>query len=113
LISTSYGQDITWVTIYLDDILVHSSNVQVHAQHLEIVFQSLQNAGLTLRGTKCHIGVITQLRYLGHIFSAKGMSPDPSKVQDVTDWPTPTNPTEVQQFFGLASYYRCYILIFF
>ena len=100
-----------FVTIYLDDILIHSNNVQVHAQHLKVVFQRLQNAGLTLRGTKCHIG-LPSVRYLGHIFSAKGMSPDPSKVQDITDWPTPTNPTEVRQFLGLASYYRRYILNF-
>ena len=100
-----------FVTIYLDNILIHSNNVQVHAQHLKVVFQCLQNAGLTLRGTKCHIG-LPSVRYLGNIFSAKGMSPDPSKVQDITDWPTPTNPTEVRQFLGLASYYRRYILNF-
>ena len=40
------------------------------------------------------------------------MSSDPSKVQDNTDWPTPTNPTEVHQFLGLASYYRRYIFNF-
>ena len=100
-----------FVTIYLDDILIHSNNVQVHTQHLEVVFQCLQNAGLTLRGTKCHIG-LPSVRYLGHIFSAKGMSPDPSKVQDITDWPPPTNSTEIRQFLGLASYYRRYILNF-
>ena len=59
-----------FVTIYLDDILIHSNNVQVHAQHLKVVFQRLKNAGLTLRGMKCHIG-LPSLRYLGHIVSAK------------------------------------------
>ena len=100
-----------FVTIYLDDILIHSDSVATHAQHLKMVFQRIRDAGLTLRGAKCHIG-LPSVRYLGHVFSAKGMSPDPSKIQDITDWPSPTNPTEVRQFLGLASYYRRYILNF-
>jgi len=62
-----------FVTIYLDDILIHSDS---HVEHLKIVFQRIRDAGLTLRGTKCHIG-LPSVRYLGHMFSAKGMSPDP------------------------------------
>ena len=97
-----------YVTIYLDDILIHSTTEQVHGQHLREVFQHLTNAGLTLRGRKCHIG-LTNVSYLGHVFSATGMSPDPKKVQAVKEWPVPINATEVRQFLGLASYYRRYI----
>ena len=97
-----------FVTIYLDDILIHSKDEQTHKSHLETVFQRLSNAGLTLRGTKCHIGM-SSVQYLGHVFSSDGMSPDPNKIKVVTDWPTPTNITEVRQFLGLASYYRRYI----
>jgi len=104
-------QGLPFVTIYLDDILVHSDSVETHAQHLKVVFQRIRDAGLTLRGSKCHIR-LSSVRYLGHVFSAKGMSADPSKVQDITDWPVPTNATEVRQFLGLASYYRRYILNF-
>jgi len=100
-----------FVIIYLDDILIHSDSVTTHAKHLKIVFQCIRDAGLTLRGAKYHIG-LPSLHYLRLVFSAKGMSPDPSKIQDITDWPCPTNPTEVHQFLGLASYYRHYILIF-
>ena len=73
-----------------------------------MVFKRLSNAGLSLRGAKCHMGMST-VQYLGHTFSAKGMSPDPKKVNLVMEWPAPTNVTEVRQFLGLVSYYRRYI----
>jgi len=108
-------QGLPFVTIYLDDILVHSGvhseSVETHAQHLKVVFQRIRDAGLTLRGSKCHIG-LSSVCYLGHVFSAKGMSADLTKVQSITDWPVPTNATEVHQFLGLASYYRRCILNF-
>ena len=69
-------QGLSFVIIYLDDILVHSKNIDTHREHLDIVFKRLLDAGLTLRGEKCHIGMST-VQYLGHVFSAAGMSPDP------------------------------------
>ena len=64
--------------------------------------------GLTLRGTKFHIG-LPQVSYLGHIFDGKGMHPDPSKVDSIHEWLPPPNVTALKQFLGLASYYHRYI----
>ena len=43
--------------IYIDDIIVFSSNFQEHLDHLERVFLTLQDAGLklTCRSEKCHL----------------------------------------------------------
>ena len=71
-------QGLPFVTIYLDDILVHSENEETHKEHLAVVFKHLLDAGFTLRGAKCHIGMST-MQYLGHVFSAVGMSPDPKR----------------------------------
>ena len=97
-----------FVVIYLDDILIYSTDVNQHADHLHQVFSRLQAAGLTLRGSKCHIGMHS-VSYLGHKFSAEEMAPDPKKTQAIREWPTPSSVKAVRQFLGLASYYRRYI----
>ena len=99
-----------FVLIYLDDILIHSSSVELHRQHLTTeIFQHLQAAGLTLRGKKYHLG-ISKVPYLGHKFSAGRMSPSQKKIEAIINWPVPINVTQLRQFLGLAKYYRCYIL---
>ena len=81
-----------FASTYLDGILVYSPNVESHKDHLHQVFLRLQKAGLMLRGRKCYIGV-PKVCYLGHIFSASGIQPDPYKVHAVQAWPTPTDVT--------------------
>ena len=46
---------------------------------------------------------------MGHVVTPGGVSPDPSKTYVVAEWPIPTNKKEVQQFLGLANYYRRFI----
>ena len=97
-----------FTTSYIDDVLVHSPNMKCHLQHLQQVFERLANAGLTLRGSKCQLG-LHKVHYLGHVFSESGMSPDKEKIAVIKDWPIPKTVTEIRQFLGLASYYRRYI----
>ena len=101
-------RDLPFVTTYLDDVLTHSPTTQKHEQHLKIVFERFESAGLTLRGSKCNIGV-QEVKYLGHVFTQKGMESDPQKISAVCDWATPADVSNFHSFLGLASYYRRYI----
>ena len=100
--------DLPFVTTYLDDLLIHSKTTQEHKEHLEILFDRISTAGLTLRGSKCRIG-LSQVAYLGSTFTTDGMSPEPQKVSVIRDWSVPADTTALKSFQGLASYYRRYI----
>ena len=51
-------------------------------QHLDIVFSKLRNANLVLNYDKCEFGK-SQIKFLGHIISADGVSTDPELLQDL------------------------------
>lgn len=51
----------------------------------------------------------TQVKYLGHIIAQGSISMDPSKVEGVLSWPTPTSIKELKGFLRLSGYYRRFI----
>jgi len=50
-----------------------------------------------------------EVTYLGHLISEDGISPDPSKLSALKDFPTPKKVKNVQSFIRLARYYRKFI----
>ncbi|GJU17288.1 putative reverse transcriptase domain-containing protein [Tanacetum coccineum] len=46
---------------------------------------------------------------LGHLIDSQGLHVDPAKIEAVKNWTSPTTPTEIRQFLGLAGYYRRFI----
>jgi hypothetical protein len=52
---------------------------------------------------------LEEIQFLGHILSAKGIAVDPSKVQDIMEWNSPTTVHQVRSFLGLAGYYCRFI----
>jgi transposase InsO family protein len=99
-----------WTTclVYLDDIIVFGRTFEEHLQRLREVLLRIREAGFRLKRSKCHFAQ-TKINYLGHVVSAKGIQPDPEKVQAVRCFPRPTNVRGVKGFIGLSSYYRKFI----
>ena len=94
--------------VYLDDIVVFSKTFSEHLARLDEVLGRIQRANLTLKLSKCSF-FATSLKVLRHIVSGKGLSPDPSKVLAVKNFPVPRNMKDVQSFLGFCTYYRRFI----
>ena len=94
--------------VYLDDIIIFSSSLQEHLVRLRAVLERLRDAGLKLKPSKCSLAQ-TSVKYLGHLFSAAGVVPDPAKIAAVSTWPAPTTVTQVRQFLGFVTYCRRFI----
>lgn len=94
--------------LYLDDIIIFSSDVQQHLQRLDCVLGRLHHEGLKVKLSKCSF-FKREVSYLGHVISDKGVSTDPAKIECVANWPTPTTVIQLRSFLGFAGYYRRFV----
>lgn len=94
--------------VYIDDIVCYGRNLADSIANLETVFKRLKEHKLLLNAEKCSL-LHTSVTYLGHIISRDGVSPDPSKIEAVVNFPTPKCVKDLKGFLGLAGYYRRFI----
>ena len=87
----------------MDDILVFGETSQSHDTALESVKKCLAEAGVTLNEQKCHYRQ-KSIRYLGHVISADGIQPDPSKLEAIQALPEPSSVPELRRVLGLFNY---------
>ena len=69
--------------IFVDNILIYSKSDEEHDDHLRIVLHALRNHRLYAKFSKCEFW-LTDVRFLGHVVSASGVSVDPEKVEAVS-----------------------------
>src|SRR5207237_6147156 len=79
-----------------------------HQQRLELVFQRLRSANLTLKPSKCTFGE-SKIPYLGHVISRDGISVDPEKVSAISKFPVPKSLTDIRSFVNMCGYYRRFV----
>ena len=77
-------QDVECAFVYLDDILVASSDEKLHLDDLKTVYSRLSEHGIVIRQEKCLLDT-----FLGHHVTPSGTAPTFSKVQAVQNFPRP------------------------
>ena len=91
-------------SVYLDDILVTGRDEEEHLRNLDAALTRLKEAGVRLKREKCAF-LVSEIQYLGHRLSARGVRPTTDKVRAIVDAPTPQNVHQLSSFLGLINYY--------
>ena len=91
-----------------DDIVIYGATETEHNENLQQFMKVAKENGLTLNSKKCYVKQ-TQIKFFGTIYGREGMKPDPEKVEDIKQIPTPTTKKELQQFIGMIQYLSPFI----
>ena len=98
-------EDLGYVEIFVDNIIVFSQSVEEHSLHLQEVIHRLNQANLRLNTRKCH-WLNSKLTILGHSISSVGVQIDQTKLEAAMRIPKPKSGKQVMSFLGLFNYFR-------
>ena len=93
---------------YIDDIAIFSTDWESHIQHVSLVLEKLQRAGLTAKPNKCNFAR-RSVTYLGHVIGNGIVKPSRNKIEAMQNFPRPMIKKDVRSLLGLANYYRSFI----
>lgn len=93
---------------FLDDILIFSDNWEDHKRHLAEVLSRIKNAGLTLNLNKS-VFAVAELDFLGYHIGCNRVQPREKKIAALLQYNRPVDRKTLQQFLGLAGYYRKFL----
>ncbi|GJX04296.1 putative reverse transcriptase domain-containing protein [Tanacetum coccineum] len=69
-----------------------------HEVHLGSILELLRKEKLYAKFSKCEFW-LQEVHFLGHVVNQNGIHVDPSKIEAVKNWKTPTTPSEIRSFF--------------
>ena len=99
----SVFEGIAGVHIVADDLIIAASTVEEHDKILKQVLDRAEAHNVKLNYDKLQLRV-PEVKYLGAIISQEGMKPDPTKVQAISEMPTPSSKPSVRRLLGMINF---------
>ena len=91
-----------------DDVFIYRKNDRDHDTNIINLFNMAQKEGLIFNSKKCAIKQ-ESVTFFGRIFSAEGYSPDPEKIQGISEMTPPQTKQELQLFLGAVNYLQMFV----
>lgn len=98
-------QDLSFIFVYIDDILVFSRTREEHIKNLEILFERLNKYGLVININKCEF-LKSSVKFLGHEITKNGFKPVEDRVQYIKDLQKPRTISALRKMIGVFTFYR-------
>ena len=100
-----------WLIVYMDDILIHSNNQELHTEQTRKVLEHLWKHKLFLKLEKCFFNK-AEVEYLGMIVKEGHIGMDPVKLTAIQEWKPPSSMKGVWSFIGFCNFYWKFITDF-
>ena len=94
--------------IFIDDILIHSSNEEQHYKHLKEVLKRLKEAEIRLKMAKCK-WMVKEVEYCGFLIKDGTCTPLKNKLEGIQAIKAPNSKKKLHSFIGLCNWFRSYI----
>lgn len=88
---------VTSLIIWLDDLMNHAKSTDELIRIYRFILETCRTYGLKLNARKCKL-FLREAKFLGRIFTPKGVHHDPERVNALVNASEPTNAGELQQF---------------
>lgn len=98
----------TGAVAIMDDILIAAPDMKAQDEILHKVTERATSFNLKLNFRKCHVRQ-SQVPYVGHLLTADGLKPDPTKAEAVQCMAPPTDREGVRRFPGFVTYLSKFI----
>ena len=92
----------------MDDIVIWSCTIEEHTKNITTILQALLDHKLYLNLKKSKL-FCSEICFLGHRISAKGVEADEGKADHITNWPVPSCAKHVRSFLGLVRYLAAFL----
>ena len=91
-----------------DDIVVLGYDESDHDRNLHALMKSAEKYGIVFNSDKTFVKV-PEVTFFGNNYGAEGVKPDPERVRQVLEIPSPSTKQELQSFLGIIQYLSPFI----